>query len=400
MRVGYILAVFPALTQTFILNELIELLAEGHEVYIFSLLRPKDRIVQPEIQRYGLLKKTCYLPSYAGLGLRLLNPQLYGTLFNKAYPARRVRSRLYGVAAADYLSGRIAGLNLDILHAHFYGLTTFVSMLLSQRTELPFTFICHGRDIFVEPKPKVLRRHMEAASKVITPSHYTVDYLHNLTGVDKRKIEVIRACPDIDKLKTIRRREEGLTILTVARLAEDKGIDYGIMAVKEVAREFPQIEYRIVGPGPLEQRLKMLVKSLDLEGNVTFLGALDSDSVGRELAKATIFILPCIKARDGNRDVCPLALLEAMYMRVPVISTNMASIPELIEDGKEGLLVEQQNVEQLASAIRMLLHDKGLRTAMGENGRAKVEKEFNIHKEVDKLVHLWEAAKGSWYIER
>jgi colanic acid/amylovoran biosynthesis glycosyltransferase len=400
MRVGYILAVFPALTQTFILNELIELLAEGHEVYIFSLLRPKDRLVQPEIQRYGLLKKTCYPPSYAGLGLRLLNPQLYGTLFNKAYPARRVRSRLYGVAAADYLCKRIAALDLDILHAYFYGLTTFVSMLLSQRIKLPFTFICHGRDIFVEPKPKVLRRHMEAASKVITPSHYTVDYLHNLTGVDKRKIQVIRACPNIEKLKTVRRREEGLAVLTVGRLVEKKGIDYALMAVKEVAQEFPQIEYRIVGTGPLEQRLKTLVQSLDLDRNVTFLGALDSDSVGRELAKATIFLLPCVEADTGDRDGVPLSSVEAMYMGIPVISTNMASIPELIEDGKEGLLVEQRNVEQLASAIRMLLHDKGLRTAMGEKGRAKVEKEFNIHKEVDKLVSLWEAAKGSWYTER
>jgi len=400
MRIGYILAVFPTLTQTFILNELIELLAEGHEVYIFSLLRPKERIVRPEIQRYGLLERTCYLPSYARLGLRVLNPQLYGTLFNKAYPARRVRSRLYGVAAADYLCRRIAALNLDILHAHFYGLTTFVGMLLSQRIKLPFTFTCHGRDIFVEPKPKVLRRHMEAASKVITPSHYNVDYLHNLTGVDKRKIQVIRACASMDMLKRVQRREEGLIILTVARLAEEKGIDYGMMAVKEVAREFPQIEYRIVGAGRLEQRLKTLAKSLDLDRNVALLGALDDDSLVRELAKATISILPCIKARDGNRDVCPLTLQEAMYVRIPVISTNISSIPELIEDGKEGLLVEQKNVEQLASAIRMLLHDKGLRTAMGEKGRAKVEKDFNIHQEVEKLVHIWEAAKGSWYIER
>jgi len=400
MRVGYILAVFPTLTENFAVNELIELPAEGHEVYIFSLLRPKERLVQPEIEKYGLLERTCYLPSYARLGLRLSNPQLYGTLFNKAYAARNLKSRLFGVAAADYLCRRIAGLDLDILHAHFYGLTTFVGTLLSQRTKLPFTFTCHAADIFIQPKPKVLRRHMEAASKVITISHYNVDYLHNLTGIDKQKIEVIRAYPNIEKLKTVPRREEGVTVLTVGRLVEKKGIEYGVMAVREVAKEFPQIKYRIVGAGPLEQRLKKLVQSLDLDGNVTFLGALDSDSVVRELAKATIFVLPCIKARNGDVDGCPMTLQEAMYLRVPVISTNIASIPELIEDGKEGLLVEQQNVEQLASAIRMLLHDKGLRTAMGENGRAKVEREFNIHKEVDKLVSLWEAAKGSWYIER
>jgi colanic acid/amylovoran biosynthesis glycosyltransferase len=399
MRVGYILPVFPALSETFILNALIELLAKGHEVYIFSLLRPKERFVQPEVQRYGLLERTYYLPSYARLGLRLSNPQLYGTLFNRAYPARRVRSRLYGVAAADYLSRTIAGLNLDILHAHFYGLTTFVGMLLSERTKLPFTFTCHAVDIFVQPKPRVLRRHMEAASGVITPAQYNVDYLHNLTGVDKQKIQVIRSCP-LEKLKIVPRREEGVTVLTVARLIEKKGIDYGIMAVKEVAQEFPQIEYRIAGAGPLEQRLKTLVKSLDLDRNVTFLGALDSDSVGRELAKATIFLLPCVEANNRDRDTVPNALKEAMCARVPVISTDITGIPELIEDGKEGLLVEQQNVEQLASAIRMLLHDKGLRTTMGENGRAKVDKEFNIHQEVDKLVHLWEAAKGSWYIER
>ena len=394
MRVGYILHAFPTLSEACIVNELIELLAKGHEVYIFSLLRPKERIVHPEVQKYGLLERTCYLPSKARLGLRLSNPQLYGTLFNKAYPARGVRSRLFGVAAADYLSRRIAGLNLDILHAHFYGLTTFVGMLLSQRTKLPFTFTCHAADIFVQPKPKVLRRHMEAASRVITISHYNADYLHNLTGVDKRKIQVIRACPNMEKLKTVPRREEGLVVLTVGRLVEKKGIEYGVMAVGEVAKEFPQIEYRIVGGGPLEERLKTLVQSLDLEGNVTFLGALDSDSVVRELAKATIFLLPCVEADTGDRDGVPLSLMEAMYVRIPVISSNIASIPELIEDGKEGLLVEQKNVEQLASAIRMLLHDKSLRDAMGEKGRAKVEKEFNIHQEVEKLVQIWGEVTG------
>jgi len=376
------------------MNELIELINRGHEVHIFSLIRPQGQIIHPEVEKYRLLQRTYYLPAYTRLSLELVKPRTWPVPFSNAYEGRPAKSRLLGklfsAAAINHLPKIISDFHLDVLHTHFYGLPTFVTMLASKKTGIPFTFTCHAFDIFIEPNAKVMRRHMEATAKVITPSHYNKAYLQNLTGVSEGKIQVIRACTNIDKFRTIRRLERELRLLSVGRLVEKKGYSYAIMAVKQLRTEFPEIQFRIVGSGPLERELNSLVKSLHLDTNVTFLGSLSSDSLTEELAKTTIFVLPCVIAKNGDMDACPLTLQEAMLAEIPVVSTNVGSIPELITNGKEGFLVDEKNVEQLASAIKLLLSDAGLRVRMGKAGRDKVEKEFCIHTEVDKLIKVWE----------
>jgi len=89
-------------------------------------------------------------------------------------------------------------------------------------------------------------------------------------------------------------------------------------------------------------------------------------------------------------DGTPTALMEAMALEVPVISTKISGIPELIENGKEGFLVEPKNVEQLANAIKILLQDEDMRRKMGKRERKKIEEKFNIHKEVEKLLKIWQ----------
>jgi Glycosyltransferase len=393
MRIGYILLQFPVVSETFIMNELIELINRGHEVYVFSLIHPKEHVVHPEVKKYGLLERTHYLPAYARLGLELLKPQAWPSLFNDAYEGKPAKSKLLGkpfsAAAINYLSRVITDFHLDILHTHFYGLPTFVTMLVSQETGIPFTFTCHAYDIFINPNVEVMRKHMEAAAKVITISNYNRDYLQKLTGMGKGKIEVIRACPILDKFNGIERNESGFEILTVARLVEKKGIKYGILAVAELVKEFPQLSYKIIGGGPLEKELQALVKSLDLEHNVEFLGWTSDETLLAEVSQATMVLLPCVQAENGDQDGIPVTLMEAMYSQTPVISTNISGIPELIEDGKQGLLVEPKNIEQLVIAIRTLLSDTDLRARMGKVAKEKVEREFNIHTEVEKLLHVW-----------
>jgi len=393
MRIGYILLQFPVVSETFIMNELIELINKGQEVYVFSLIRPKEQVVHPEVKEYRLLERTYYLPAYTKLSLELLKPQAWPVLFSDAYEGKPAKSKLLGkllsAATINYLPKVINDFHLDVLHTHFYGLPTFVTMQVSQRTGVPFTFTCHAFDIFIKPNAEIMRKHMEAAAKVITPSHYNKAYLHSLTGVSEEKIEVIRACTNIDKFRNIQRHETGDRLLSVARLVEKKGYSYAIMAVKQLIAEFPKIQLRIVGSGPLETELKKLTNSLHLDTNVTLLGSLSSNSLTKELAEATIFVLPCVRAKNGDMDACPLTLQEAMLAGIPVISTNIGSIPELITDGREGSLADERNVEQLAHAIKTLLYNADLRREMGEVGRKKIEKEFNIHTEVEKLLDIW-----------
>lgn len=388
MNIGYILGEFPKLSETFVLNEIIELVRRGHEVHIFSIFHPKESIVQPEVKEYELLKRTYYASSYFKLGLELLKPD--SLLF---YRNKRLLNKFYCIAAAKYFSKIMGKLDLDILHAHFADESAYTAMLISKLTGIPFTFTGHAFDIFINPDVKALRERMENASAVITPSYYNKNYLHDLTGIEKDKIHVVRACPNIERFKGVKREEDAFTILTVGRLVEKKGIKYGILAIKELVNEFPEIQYRIVGSGPLEGELKELVKSLNLEAHVKLLGDLNGESLMDELGKATIVILPCVQAGDGDLDVCPLTLQEAMVAQVPVVATTLASIPELIEQGMEGYLVEPKNVEQLADVIKTLLKDRDVRNKMGELGRKKIEKEFNIHEELEKLLKVWDGVK-------
>jgi len=394
MRIGYILLQFPVVSETFIMNELIELINKGQEVYVFSLIHPEEQVVHPEVKKYELLERTYYLPAYTKLSLELLKPQAWPVLFSDAYegkPAKpKLLGKLFSAAAVNHLPKVINDFHLDVLHTHFYGLPTFVTMQVSQRTSIPFTFTCHAFDIFVNPNAEVMRKHVETAAKVITISHYNRDYLEKPMGVSKDKIQVVRSCPILDKFKGIEKNHSGLEILTVARLVEKKGIKYGILAVAELVKEFPQLSYKIIGGGPLEKELLALVKSLHLEDNVEFLGWTSDETLLAELSRATMMLLPCIQADNGDQDGIPNTLMEAMCSQTPVISTNISGIPELVEAGKQGLLVEPKNVEQLVIAIRTLLSDTDLRAKLGKAAREKVEKEFNIHTEVEKLLHVWE----------
>jgi len=386
MKVGYILGQFPKLSETFILNEILELIRRGHDVYIFSLFNSKENIVQPEVEEYRVLERTYYPPSYHKLCIELA--RFDRLLF---YRNRRKINKFYCIAVARHFSKIAEKLGLDVLHAHFANEPTFTAMLMSKLTEIPFTFTAHAFDIFVDPDVKALKERMENASAIIAISEYNKKYLQSI--YNNKRIFVVRACPNLEKLNKIKRVPEQFRILTVGRLVEKKGIKYGILAMREVVKEFPEVQYIIVGSGPQSAELKKLTKSLGLENNVRFLGAVDGRTLMKEFSKAAVFILPCVKAKNGDMDGIPVALMEAMFLQIPVISTNISGIPELIENGKEGFLVEPENVNQLANILKILLKDKNLRKKLGENGKKKIEKEFNIYKEAEKLIEIWKRTK-------
>ena len=148
--------------------------------------------------------------------------------------------------------------------------------------------------------------------------------------------------------------------------------------------------------GPQKKELMHMVKSLGLELNVEFLGSMGGDQAFLgHLSEAAFMLLPCIQPKNGDLDVCPLVLQEAMCAGVPVVTTNISAIPELVEDGKQGLIVEPNDIQQLVSAIATMLLDRDLRTQMGRAGPEKIEQKFNIHKEVAKLLAIWQEVTGS-----
>jgi colanic acid/amylovoran biosynthesis glycosyltransferase len=177
-----------------------------------------------------------------------------------------------------------------------------------------------------------------------------------------------------------------IIVLTVARLVEEKGLEYSIMAINEILKKNPNLalKYYIVGEGPLEESLKKLVKKLKLEDAVKCLGSMDQVQVAKEMLKAHIFLLPSIA------EALPVVLMEAQAVGLPVIATNVGGVAEVIVDGKSGFLVPERDVNALTEKLGYLIKHPELWLEMGAYGRQFIEEDYNIEKLNHRLFKIYQ----------
>jgi glycosyltransferase involved in cell wall biosynthesis len=186
-------------------------------------------------------------------------------------------------------------------------------------------------------------------------------------------------------------KEENI-ILSIGRLTEMKGFEYLIRACMKIKAGMT-FKCHIVGEGPLRKDLTELVKTSGLKESVVFDGVLDNIRIKQLLSKANLFVLPSIWSDKDGQDGIPVVLMEAMASGIPVIASKISGIPELIEDGKTGLLVEPKNEQQLTEKIINLLNDKGLQKRLVMNARLKIEQDFDIVKNTDLLLDIFKKNK-------
>ena len=209
--------------------------------------------------------------------------------------------------------------------------------------------------------------------------------------IKEEKIGVVHCGIDINEFTPGKKiRNKILKILSVGRLHEQKGFEYLIRACELLKREWGlDFVCDIIGDGKERPELEEIIREIDLQKEVHLSGAVDQHGVRKAMEKADVLVLPCVAAASGAMDGIPVVLMEAMSMGLPVISTMISGIPELVRNGA-GLLVEPGNVKELASAIEKfagLDHDK--REEAGRRGRSIIEKEFNLKREVGKLTELF-----------
>jgi glycosyltransferase involved in cell wall biosynthesis len=179
-------------------------------------------------------------------------------------------------------------------------------------------------------------------------------------------------------------------ILSVGRLSEKKGLVHLIRACRILKDREYDFTCHIVGEGPQGPELKDLVTHLSLEDTVIFHGALPHEEVIENYRQATLFVLPCIKSKDGDMDGIPNVLAEAMAMQLPVVSTDISGVPELVNDQVNGLLTPSGDDDALAAAMARLLDDPALREKLAKNGRQSIVATFDVNRNVRKFaVNLW-----------
>ncbi len=298
------------------------------------------------------------------------------------------------IALAALSTARIAGRRRPhIIHAHFATAPAATAWATSRLTGIPYGFTAHGGyDFTKSPIDRdFLALKCRDAAFVRCVSDYGRRRLIAMTGVDEARFRVIHC--GVDTRYFTPRASDGIgarkekTILTVAGLVEPKGIMYLLHALTDVTLKESGIRLVIVGDGPLRRELEETAGRLGVPA--VFLGSVDNDKVRRYYHDADLFVLPCVTGQDGHHDGIPVALMEAMACGVPVISTRLSGIPELVEDGKSGILVPEKDARGLSGAIERLSADGDMRRRFSLEGRKKVVNEFEIRDVARRLMEIF-----------
>ena len=401
VTIGYLAQVFPHLTMTFVYREVMGLRAAGLEVQTFSTWKPDCDQLSAEAR--PLVSQTFYIfplnwIRFLGAHCRylLLRPCRYlGTFFFcLSRPHKTLKNRIrtfFHFCQAVYLALEVERRGINHLHAHFALNAATIAMVVARLTGITFSFTAHANDIFVNPI--LLREKIKEALFIIAISEYNVQFLYNLVPDQEtaQKIHLVHCGIDVHHFSPSNHHAcpEEPILLAVGRLIEKKGYPYLINACRILADRGYRFKCLIAGTGPQERLLKQMIEENELEDYVSLVGVVFQEELRDYLNRATIFVLPCVVAGDRDMDGIPVSLMEAMAMQVPVISTTISGIPELVEDKKTGLLTPPANAEALAEAIASLLDDEQLRVTLGKAGRQKVIEAFEIKKNVQTLVHIF-----------
>lgn len=388
MKITYVVGAFPSTRETFVANEINDLMRRGVEVEVFSWFPPADEVVHPEVTESGILEHTHYF-RYRYLPQVLLS----GTFWRSLYPVllgryRRRYRTLRDKMTAAYFAARVRALGHRHIHSHFIGrLAEGVSDLSG--TTFSYTAHCYTPLEQMSPVARALLPSRTQASLVVAASEYVSrgrrseapEEVRDRVKVVRCGIDVTRFQPDADSPKTI-------DVLCVAGAHPMKGIVYLIRATRLLKDRYPNIRVVHIGGGSATEAAiyRQECESLALGECFTLAGPKPSDQVKQHLAQSRVFALPCIITEDGYMDGLPVALMEAAAMELPMVSTEVAGIPELVIDGVTGLVVPQRDPEALAAAIRRLLDDEDLRRRLGKAARKRVEEEFSRELNGERLL--------------
>ena len=398
---------FPALSETFVLNQLTGLLDAGHELTVFAERRRPGEGEHADVARYGLAERTVYLDlpdDRAGRAVRAV-PILLRQL------ARRPRAALAALDVSRwgdnarslrllYWLERIGGTRrFDVVHCHF-GINGRTAAQLRELGALrgPLVTTFHGVDVsavlhdrrgyydhlfrvgdaFLAISER-WRRSLAAAG--CDPARLAV---HRM-GVDLRRFPFAPAVP---------RPGEALRVLGVGRLVEKKGFADGLDAVAGLARDGVPFRYDIVGDGPLRVALAERARGLGIADRVTFHGWLGQDAVSRLMRVSHVLLAPSVTDSAGDQEGIPVTLMEAMACGLPVVSTRHSGIPELVEDGRSGRLVEEHDVAALTAALARVAQDAADLRRMAENARARIASAFDVAVLNRDLVARFESLSG------
>ena len=400
MRIAYITAQAPyGKGETFI-NE--EMLAIKEKADLLVFPRNPEKVIFHEDAKI-LVDNSIWLPLidlkmlFNLLLFLLINPQTWKVLkdvFRNSRNPNILFKNLIVLPKGVYISKVISKLNIDHIHSHWGSTTSTIAYIVSQLTGIPWSFTLHRWDI---SENNMLKEKARTAKFIKIISKVGYDEVLEIIGNEyKNKCFILHMGVDITKFtkkgeKIDKRDKDSFIIDTPANLIEEKGHKYLIDAIEILRQKSYNIKCYFFGDGPLREELEKTVNNMSLRDVIIFEGAIPHDRLLKLYANNEVdcVVLPSIVTDKGEHEGIPVSLMEAMAYCIPVISTNTGGIPELLSNNA-GITVQEKNPEQLAIAIEKLIMNKSLREKIGEQGYKKACKEYNVQKNIIKLIGLFE----------
>ena len=397
-KIAYIMSRFPKLTETFILYEILEAQHQGVRIELFPLLREQQKVTHPEVRI--LTEKAHFHPF---LSLRILGAQLHYLLRKPLVYFRLWGEVLRGtMGSLNFFFGAIGifpksvrfayemeQLGISHIHAHFATHPAVAGLIIHRLTGIPFSFTAHGSDLHVERK--MLDRKVAAAAFAVTVSEYNKAVMVQTCGMDMTdRIHVIHCgvSPDHFTLKSTPDDASSYEILCVASFEEVKGHKHLIQACETLGSRGIDFHCHLVGDGPLRADVEHQIACTNQPHRFHVHGSLPRPEVIDRLQKADVFALASVPTKQGKREGIPVVLMEAMACGLPVVSSDLSGIPELVTNNVCGLLVPPGDSASLADALETLHKTPERRIQMGRSGRQQVEENFNLHTNTKRLMGL------------
>jgi glycosyltransferase involved in cell wall biosynthesis len=389
---GYVLKMYPRFSETFIVSEILAREAAGDRIEIFSLRPPNDPRFHPELARVKAPVTYIARPksaegvweTFRAADAAGLTPAVSRVFADLA--TMDTNDALQAIKLAVALQNR----NIRHLHVHFASTPTSVARLASAITGIPFSFTAHAVDIFVESVDDDLRTKFAQAHHAVTISAYNLRYLRRRFPDVTSRLHLVRNGLELDRFPYRDPRPIGATVrvAAVGRFVEKKGFQHLVPAAAELVAQGVPLDLRIAGTGVLAAQVQSAVEQLGVGGHVRLLGPQTQDQVHELLESCDIFIAPCVVGADGNADGMPTVLLEAMATGVPCISTAVTGIPEVVHNGRTGILTRPGEPHLLAQAIRRMSAPSTDRVSLARNARVLIERDYDVRQQAEKLRAL------------
>lgn len=395
-KLGYLCSEYPAISHTFISREIEILEKEGFEIVTASINKTKnlEKMEEKDIERAG---KTYFIKNDKKLNIvmtllkyKLLFPVKYLRLISETYKisykngVKSLKKSIGYFIEAILLDNWAKKEGINHIHVHFGNPAATVALLAEKLGTIEFSMSIHGPDEFYNVEANNLEEKIKRAKFVRCISYFSQSQLMRLSQPENwSKFHIVRCGLRADEFKAVEKKSIGSNILCVGRLCPSKGQTILLEAVKLMKERGKKFKLTLIGGGENLELIKRKVEEYKLSNEVVVTGPVGHDRVREELANTDVFVLPSFA--EG----IPVALMEAMAMKIPVITTCITGVPELIENRVDGFLTEPSNINQLADIVTAVIDNYSSLGELRNRAAEKVKSKYDVEKNTKELANIF-----------